>query len=314
MEKNILQGLAFSPAGITSFFRIHGSAQNPSGATGGGLTITRGVKTHVIAETAKKTQIKIFINGIVRDDAKTSRCVVDKLIHRSTSTSLKITVNHFVEPPIGAGFGTSAAAALSLTLALSQALRLNLTTEEGSVIAHESEVENQTGLGTIAALMIGGCVVTYKPGPPGVCKILRLPIDPDLKVVAAYYNSTLTSEILQLPNLKKRIDNWGDKILQKILENPQVDTLLQASKEFAIQTGFASEKIMKTIKVMEYSGALAAAQNMLGEAVHAVAYDEEIPSIVSNLRKKVKPTRILISEIGGSPRTYIPLTQIPISK
>ena len=70
--------------------------------------------------------------------------------------NFEIIVEHHVEVPLGAGFGTSGAAALSLALALNEALSLGLSKIEAAQLAHVAEVECKTGLGTVIAETFGG--------------------------------------------------------------------------------------------------------------------------------------------------------------
>jgi pantoate kinase len=164
-------------------------------------------------------------------------------------------------------------------------------------------------LATVAALTVGGCVVTYEPGPPGICKILKIPVDPNLRLVTAYFTTRNTQEILQIPNFDRQINKWGDITLHTILQDPNVETLLTASREFALRIGLMTEKVETTIKLMEHAGAVAATQNMIGEAAHAIAYKDDLSLIVENLKKNIKPKRILVSEIGGTPKILTPLLE-----
>lgn len=305
----MIQASAYSPAGISSFFRIHGPIENPIGATGGGFTITRGVKTEVTVRSSSERDVKIAFNNlpIPARNAGTSLRVVETFLDRFAYTPMEVYVNHLVDPPIGAGFGTSAASALSLSLALSKALRLKVTLREAAEIAHIAEVSSRTGLGTVAALTVGGCVVTFKPGPPGECQILRIPSHPDLRIIAAYFKSKPTNIMLKRKDLEKRINRWGDEALQRVLNDPKIETLLSASREFAVKAGFATRRIRRALEMIERSGALGGAQNMLGEAVHIVAYKEEVNSIVDALMESVKPKRVLVSRIGGTPQIIEPI-------
>ncbi|MEM3607788.1 MAG: hypothetical protein QW238_02870 [Candidatus Bathyarchaeia archaeon] len=311
----VVQASAYSPAGISSFFRIHGSTANPTGATGGGFTITRGVRTEVSVKASPISRVTVSFNGVPAraGGAETSLRVVEALLKRSPQTSMEVSVNHIVDPPVAAGFGTSAASALSLSLALSEALGLKLTLREAAGIAHAAEVESRTGLGTVAALTVGGCVVTFKPGPPGECRILRIPLHPDLKIIAAYFNSKPTNIILRERSLERRVNKWGDEALQRILSDPRVETLLSASRDFAVKTGFATRRVIRALEAAEAAGALGGAQNMLGEAVHVVAYREDVDHVMEALMEKAKPRRALASEIGGKPQILESITRRALS-
>ncbi|MEM2123042.1 MAG: hypothetical protein QXE79_05350 [Candidatus Bathyarchaeia archaeon] len=314
-EYTMIQASAYSPAGISSFFRIHGSMENPTGATGGGFTIIRGVRTQVTLKASPIRRITVSFNGVAAraGEAETSLRVVETLLRRMLHDPVEVSVNHLVDPPVAAGFGTSAASALSLTLALSEALDLKLTLREAAEIAHAAEVESRRGLGTVAALTVGGCVVTFKPGPPGECRILRIPLHPELRIIAAYFNSKPTNIILKDRRLEKRVNKWGDEALQRILSDPKVETLLSASRDFAVKTGFATRRVIRALEAAEAAGALGGAQNMLGEAIHVMAYREEVPHIVEALKEKVKPRRVLASGIGGKPQILEPITGRAIS-
>ncbi|MGC8849012.1 MAG: hypothetical protein ACP5QI_00880 [Candidatus Bathyarchaeia archaeon] len=311
----VTQASAYSPAGISSFFRIHGPMENPTGATGGGFTITRGVRTTVTVKTSPIRRVTVSYNGVPAraGGAVASLRVAGVLLERAFHTPVEVSVEHIIDPPVAAGFGTSAASALSLALALSEALGLKLTLREAAEIAHTAEVESRTGLGTVAALTVGGCVVTFKPGPPGECRILRIPLHPDLRIVAAYFRSKPTNMILKERGLERRVNRFGDEALRRVLSDPRAETLLSASRDFAVKTGFATGRVIRALEVAEAAGALGGAQNMLGEAIHVVAYRDDVNHIIEALTEKVKPKRILASSIGGKPQILEPITGRAIS-
>ena len=161
---------AFAPAAISSFFEIHDTENNKPitdlekvGAIGGGFGLEKGVLTKVTAEEARKNSINVFINSKQAKEAKTTKQVIETLL---TKTDIKyaVTVEHQIEVPIGMGFGTSAGGALTAGLALKEALALPLTYNKIGKIAHVSEIQCQTGLGTVSSLTFcGGCVLVVEP-------------------------------------------------------------------------------------------------------------------------------------------------------
>lgn len=165
---------AFAPAGISSFFEICDRDENGKaitdlehvGARGGGFGLQKGVWTQVTAEEAKSSGITVTINGKRAPEAETTKTVIDTLLSKMNESYIVI-VNHEVEVPIGAGFGTSAGGALTAALALKEALDLPLTYNQIGKIAHVAEVQCKTGLGTVGPLMLGGCILTLEPGAPG---------------------------------------------------------------------------------------------------------------------------------------------------
>ncbi|MFQ5999715.1 MAG: pantoate kinase [Candidatus Bathyarchaeia archaeon] len=295
---------AFSPAGISSFFEICDRTPNGKllndpekiGARGGGFGISKGVLTEVSLAEAKEEQIRVFINGKLWPEAETTRTVVEPLLEKIPET-YHVTVRHRVEVPIGAGFGSSAAGALGTALALSKALDLNLTYNQLGRIAHVAEVKCLTGLGTVGPLMLGGCIVTTEPGAPGYASIDRIPVSPNHRIVAGTYRPFLTKEMLSSQEKRSTINEWGQRTLEKILADPSLENFMRACKEFAIGTGLITSRVRKLIELAEKAGAIGAAQNMVGEAVHALVTADKVEDVVQAFKKVMPSEKIIIAKI-----------------
>ncbi len=295
---------AFSPAGISSFFEI--CDRTPDGAPitdleqigsrGGGFAISKGVSTEVSLVEAKEKQIRVFINGKLWPEAETTKTVVETLLEKAPET-YHVTVRHRVEVPIAAGFGSSAAGALGTALALSEALDLNLTYNQLGRIAHVAEVKCLTGLGTVGPLMLGGCIVTTEPGAPGYASIDRIPVSPDHLIVAATYRPYPTKEMLSSQEKRGVINEWGRRTLEKILADPSLENFMRACKEFAIGAGFVTSRVRKLIELAEKAGAVGAAQNMVGEAVHALVTVDKVDDVVQAFKKVMSSEKIIIAKI-----------------
>ncbi len=298
------RAMAFSPAGISSFFEICDRTpdgvpiSNPEeiGARGGGFGISKGVTTEISLAEAKENQIRVHINGKLWLEAETTRTVAEALLEKVPET-YRVTVRHRVEVPIGAGFGSSAAGALGTALALSEALGINLTYNQLGQIAHVAEIKALTGLGTVGPLMLGGCIVTIEPGAPGIAIIDRIPISSDHRIVAATYKPYQTKELLSSQEKRGLINEWGRKTLEKILDDPSLENFMRACKEFAIGAGLVTSRVRKLIEVAEKAGAVGAAQNMVGEAVHALVTLDKVDGVVKALKKVVPTEKIIIAKI-----------------
>jgi pantoate kinase len=295
---------AFSPAGISSFFEICDRTRDDApitdpeqiGARGGGFGISKGVLTEASLVEAKEKQIRVLINGKPWSEAETTRTVVETLLEKVPGT-YNVTVRHRVEVPIGAGFGSSAAGALGTALTLSQALGLNLTYNQLGRIAHVAEVRCQTGLGTVGPLMLGGCIVTTEPGAPGYASIDRIPVSPDHRIVAGTYRPFPTKEMLSSKEKRGVINEWGRRTLEKILTDPSLENFMRACKEFAIGTGLVTSRVRKLIELAEKAGAIGAAQNMVGEAVHALVTVDRVEGVVQAFKKVMPTEKIIIAKI-----------------
>lgn len=296
---------AFAPAAISSFFQIHDTENGKPiidlermGATGGGFGLEKGVHTQVTAKEAEKDSIDIFINSRPAPEAKTTRRTIEAILTKTTKKYV-VTVEHKVDVPVGSGFGTSAGGALTAGLALREALGLPLTFNQIGKVAHVAEIQCQTGLGTVSSLtFIGGCVLVVEPGAPGICQIDRIPIKPDYMVVASYSNSCIAKKpVLSCPQRKQEINRYGKETLEAILSEPCLENFLERCWEFAQKAGFATENTRQLVKSAKKAGAVGAAQNMIGEAVHAVVHEKNADSVAEAFKQTLPQQQVMVSKI-----------------
>lgn len=295
---------AFSPAGISSFFEICDRTVDGKpitdldrvGARGGGFGLVKGVLTEVSIAEAEKNDVKVFINGKFSPEAETTKTVVESLL-KKVEGKYSVVVKHTVSVPIGAGFGTSAGGALGTGFALCKALGINLTYRQIGRIAHVAEIKCKTGLGTVGPLLLSGCILTVEPGAPGYAVIERLPISEDYRIVAGVFKPILTKEVLSSAEKRSMVNKWGRKTVDKILAEPSLENFMKASKEFAIKTGFATERVTRLIENAENAGAVGAAQNMVGEAVHALVLKDKVEGVVEVFKKVLPKEKTLVAKI-----------------
>ena len=295
---------AFAPAGISSFFEICDTDKKGKpftdlelvGARGGGFALQKGVWTQVTVEESKSSGITVFINGKRAPEAETTRTVVEALLSK-LNKSYVVIVDHKVEVPIGAGFGTSAGGALTAALALKEALDLPLTYNQIGKIAHVAEVQCKTGLGTVGPLMLGGCVLTLEPGAPGISVIDRLPLSPDYVIVAGVFGSTPTKQVLLSAEKRLEVNRYGRKTLESILDEPSVENFLARCLEFAEKTGFMTPSLRQLVKLAEKAGAVGSAQNMVGQAVHSLVLEENANQVAEAFKQVLPPEKVIVSKV-----------------
>ena len=295
---------AFAPAGISSFFEICDIDKNGNpisdltrvGARGGGFGLQKGVLTQVTVSEAKKPCINVFINGKHAPEAETTITVIQTLLSKTGKTH-DVAVNHKIEVPIGAGFGTSAGGALTAGLALSKALDLPLTYNQIGKIAHVAEVQCKTGLGTVGPLMLGGCILTLEPGAPGISVIDRLPLSPDYAIVAGVFGRTPTKQVLLSAEKRFEVNRYGRKTLEAILDEPSVENFLARCLEFAEKTGFITPRLKQLVKLAEKAGAVGSAQNMVGEAVHSLVLEENANQVAEAFKQVLPSEKVIVSKV-----------------
>ena len=306
-------GRAFSPSGISSFFEICDTDEDGTplrdpekiGARGGGFGLTKGITTEVRAKESEKTRIEVFINNRRAPEAETTWTMV-KMLLDLTKEKYAVEVRHDIEVPVGAGFGTSAAGAFSCGLALNYALGLNLTYNAIARKAHVADVVCRTGLGTVEAMTVGGLVLVVKSGAVGIGLVDRIPVPPTLKVVTGTFRPKSKSEILLSSEKKVVINKFAQRTMDKIIADLRPENFLKCCQEFALQSGLASERVKDLMKGAENAGAIGAAQNMIGEAVHAVTYPENLDSVYNVFLRHLKKDAVTVSSIDFQGARLLP--------
>ncbi len=293
---------AFSPGGITSFFEPYRLRQSQlprearSAARGGGFTTERGTTTRITAKRSRSNRIQIFLNKRPANDCHTTEAVA-RLLLEQTDRRFAVKIEHDVAIPIGAGYGASAAGALSAALAMNELLGLGLTFDQVGFFAHLAEIRCKTGLGTVGPLMVGGCILQKEGGPPGICRIDRIPVRPSYRIISGCYGPIPTSEVLKSKSVSRRIGKEGRKTMESILSKPSLDNFLHSSEEFARKIGFMTERIERLIKAARRMGAVGATQNMLGEAFHAIVEEDQTEELLERLRVLMPMSRLFSTAI-----------------
>jgi len=295
---------AFAPGAISSFFEIYDSSiglKNADlinlGAVGGGFGLEKGVHTKVLVREASENTINIKINN-QESEAKTSRQVIKNLLNKA-NRKYNVTVEHKIEVPIGMGFGTSAGGALTAGIALANAINLPLTYNQIGQVAHVAEIECQTGLGTVSSLnSSGGLVLVVEPGAPGICKIDRIPIPSDYMIVIGFYKSYISkSSVFSSPQKTEKIKQYGKQALASILNEPSLENFLASCWSFSEKAGFATENLRRLVKAAENAGAIGSAQNMIGEAIHAVVHEKNVDSVAEAFKQTLPSQQVIVSKI-----------------
>jgi pantoate kinase len=295
---------AFAPSGISSFFEICDTTKtgrpirdvDKVGARGGGFVTDKGVLTEVNVSPSKSNSITVFINGTFAPHAETTRSVAETLLQRS-SKKFNVTIKHKVAVPVGAGFGTSAGGALGTALALSKTLVIKCTYNELGRIAHASEVHCKTGLGTVGPLMIGGCILTVEPGAPGVAVIDRIPLSQNHVIVAGSFGGIPTKRVLTSDEKRLAINKAGKRTLDRILSDPSLENFMICCRDFAEETGFMTSRLRRLVGLAEKAGAIGAAQNMVGEVIHAVTTSENVHSVVQAFKQVLSQDKISVAKL-----------------
>ena len=294
---------AFCPAGISSFFEICDSDATGRkltdyeriGSRGGGFRIGRGVRARVSASVSNKSRIDVRINSR-RSDANTTRSALTQLLKRSGS-KYDVRVEVTARVPIAAGFGTSAAGTLASCLALADLAKIPVTFSELGRITHVAEVLNRTGLGTTSALLHGGFGLVVEPGAPGIGRVDRLLFPKDHSIICVYFAPILTSDALRRGSVADRVNPAGRKALAAIQARPELSTFLSAARRFSQAAGFSTAETKEAIEVLLANGAVGAAQNMIGEAVHGVIETSRSLRTVKAIKRRFRSAKVFVTNL-----------------
>ena len=269
----------FAPSHITGFFEI---IDHPDplkrGSCGAGVAMDKGVVTNLrIVEDNQLNCLNAIVRINGKEDAKNTSITFKTLELMEREFSIKnllediiLQIDHELDVPIGAGFGTSAACALGTALAVAKILELDITFNKAASMAHLAEIEMKSGLGDVVAEVNGGITLRLKEGTPGFAVTDKLILEDDLYVISKSLGGIETSEIIGDPIHKKRINYTGRDMLNELLKNPDPETFLKLSKRFAIETGLLINEVLEIINILE-DETLGASMAMLGNTAFALS-------------------------------------------
>jgi pantoate kinase len=93
------------------------------------------------------------------------------------------------------------------------------------------------------------------------------------------------------------VNRFGRKTLDAILAEPSLETFLGCCWQFAQDAGFATSRVRQLVDLALKAGAIGAAQNMVGEAVHAVTVAEKAAEVAEAFKLVLPKENILVSKL-----------------
>jgi pantoate kinase len=67
--------------------------------------------------------------------------------------------------------------------------------------------------------------------------------------------------------------------------------------EFAEKCGFMTQRTRRLVRIAEEAGAIGATQNMIGEAVHAIAHLKKAANVVEAFKQVLPDEGVTVAEI-----------------
>ncbi len=275
------------PHRISGFFEIvdeiNGTIiNNPEriGSRGAGFNLSAVGRTKIKVEGLDKfdsQEIEIFINNEkVNEKAETTYYIYD-YIKRFLENSVKITIFHSFDLPVGCGYGASGSGALGSIYGLNHVLNLRLSNKEKGKIAHIAEVVNRTGLGTVCGQLRGGLCILKEPGYPCVSESIKVP--KNLKIICGSFGMIHTKSILTDPVLNLKIKRAGRRAQKKLLQKLNIRSFMRASIKFVEETDileilglYEIDELVRRLNKLKIFGA---SMNQLGRSVFAICKGED---------------------------------------
>ena len=294
---------AFAPGTITNFFSVHQEKSRTdfarSGATGGGYILSKGVVSKVaVIKKSDRPVFETVVNGDPHYNARTTRQAL-RLLMKSIGRSAKLRIEQRVDVPIGFGFGASAASALSAVLAASAAMDVDLNKVEIARFAHEAEIIQRTGLGTVSAVYDGlGAGFVYEPGAPGIAKFRNVRVSSPVNIVTASLAPMNLGRILSSQRKVAVVNRFGDEALHHVLAEPTLDRMAREGEVFTRKIGIANDEVASLIRIAKRAGAVYASQNMVGDAMHAIVLVGRADVVAEALDRSSPNARVDVLELG----------------
>jgi pantoate kinase len=278
-------------------FQICDQPEDPllKGARGSGISLTRGVHTHVEAEPRARNSHSIWINGERTREAVVSENVYSKYLPMFKE-AYAMKIEHSVETPMTAGFGSSGGGALSLSLVLNEALGLGLTRVQAAQIAHVAEIECRTGLGSVFAANEGGFGVLYRPGAPGVGEGKLYGKSEELQVIYVYYGPIQTREALGDPEVRRRINQIGGGYVDELYRDLTPERFMEFSRRFTEHVGMATPRLRRLFDAMDPEG-VTFTMAMFGEVAFTVQPRKRAREVLSLVRENVSDAKPVACDV-----------------
>jgi len=278
-----MRAKAFSPAHITGFFKAELEEEDPNqlGSLGAGFSIEKGVKTTVNVRPKTKHDINSYgirVKGFNTGDIRVSEHVLNEFL----VDGKYFDVTHEIDVPVGYGFGCSAAVALSLSIALNDALKCGYSKTKVAQIAHQAEIECQTGLGDVLASYHGGFEIRTKSGAPGFGEIQKIKPKEKLEVMIICFNPISTKKFLK--EKISSVNGLGGRMVKKLIESQDMDEFQDMSVKFAQYIHVITPKMKKVIKELNDNG-IKCGIALFGETVFSLVTKDKKQKTLEILRK-----------------------------
>ncbi len=174
----------------------------------------------------------------------------EKVLGKHAKYLCRIIGNTCIEAysPIGLGKGYGVSAALSIAFTLLSMLSRNKYTVMSKALryAHIVEVEYSTGLGDVIAEYTGGYEIRLRPGAPGIGYAEKILLREKPCILALNLPGEYSTPNM-LKNIPGEVYVYGEKLLDKLLDDPSLENFFEYSNMFTRRI-FSYKQIDELVK------------------------------------------------------------------
>jgi len=283
-----MESTAFCPAHVTGFFKAYldkDNQKNPEkiGSMGAGFSIREGVTTHIniIPKINQNSNFKITITGYESDKTDVSEYVLKKFLKLGNFEDMFFDIRHEITIPVGYGLGSSSAVALSLSYALDHVLKTKLDHTMIGQIAHNAEINCNTGLGDVLASYHGGFEIRIKPGAPGIGQVEKINLG-EITIIMICFSPISTNKFIK--ERLSQINGIGGKMVTKLLESKNYEHFEDMSLEFAKYIQVMTIRMENLIQELASNG-IKCGVALFGETVFTMIPKEKEEKVLQILKK-----------------------------
>lgn len=296
-----MESTAFCPAHVTGFFKAYlekDDQKNPEklGSMGAGFSIREGVTTHIniLPKINQNSNFKITTIGYESDKTDVSEYVLNEFLKLGNFEDMFFDIRHDITIPVGYGLGSSSAVALSLSYALDHVLKTKLDHTMIGQIAHNAEINCNTGLGDVLASYHGGFEIRIKPGAPGIGQVEK--INPgEITIIMICFSPISTNKFIK--ERLSQINGLGGKMVTKLLESKNYEHFEDMSLEFAKYIQVMTLRMENLIQELSLNG-IKCGVALFGETVFTMIPKEKEEKVLQIL-KKYSEAIIIKSELDN---------------
>ncbi|MDH5401765.1 MAG: hypothetical protein OEY49_04665 [Candidatus Heimdallarchaeota archaeon] len=271
---------AWAPSHATLFFAVPAKFENPvkMGSIGGGFNFRHGVITRISDGVHENT---VYWNDKQIEGQVTKTAI--RLFKQFYQVEGYLTINHSSDIPIGFGLSTSGAGAIGTVLCLDRYFNTNGSQEDLFQIAHEAELLNKTGLGSVVGQITSHIELRMTQGGPKVCETKSFLSDETL--ILALLGPLNTSDVLKSEVQMNQVTISGLSVLEEAVQitDNHLIKFIRLGKRFSLSCGLLTERLNSLILSLESIGEMHVCMAMIGEAL--IICPTNITSVINLLKE-----------------------------